>query len=50
MRGWGKVSICKASIPDHELGIRSTYNLFERGNKVRCGGHRNTYEESRDER
>jgi hypothetical protein len=33
MRGWGRPPICKASRPDHGLGIRATHNLVEEGKK-----------------
>jgi hypothetical protein len=49
MRGWGRAPICKASRPDHGLGIRATHNLAERGKKGRCGGQRETCEECRGE-
>jgi hypothetical protein len=38
MRGWGRPPICKASIPDHGLGIQATCNLAEKGKKGRHGG------------
>jgi hypothetical protein len=50
MRGWGRPPICKASRPDHGLGIRATHNLVEEGKKGRRGGQRKTCEECRDER
>jgi hypothetical protein len=31
--GWGRAPICKASKPDHRLGIRATCNIFEEGKK-----------------
>jgi hypothetical protein len=33
VRGWGRPPICKASRPDHGLGIQATHNLVEEGNK-----------------
>jgi hypothetical protein len=36
MRGWGITLIRKASIPNRGLGIQSTHNLTERGEKGWC--------------
>jgi hypothetical protein len=33
MRGWGRAPICKASRPDHGLGIRATHNLVKEARK-----------------
>ena len=33
MSGWGRRPICKASKPDHRLGIRATCNIYEEGKK-----------------
>jgi hypothetical protein len=40
MRGWGRLPICKASRPNHRLGIWATHNLSIKGKKGRHGGHR----------
>ena len=50
MRGWGRAPICKASRPDHRLGIQATDNIVEGGNKERCGRGRKTHEECIDDR
>jgi hypothetical protein len=50
MRGWGRPPICKASKPNHTLGVQATHNLAERGKKGRCRGQRRTCKECRDER
>jgi hypothetical protein len=49
MRGWGRPPICKASRPDHGLGIRATHNLAEEGKKGSVVGAGETCEECRDE-
>jgi hypothetical protein len=33
MWGWGRFPICKASRPNHGLGIQATQNLAEEGKK-----------------
>jgi hypothetical protein len=33
MRGWGRLPICKASKPDHELEIRATRNIAKKSKK-----------------
>jgi hypothetical protein len=38
MRGWGRPPICKASRPDHGLGIQATHNLVGKGKKGKHGG------------
>jgi hypothetical protein len=38
--GWGIAFIRKDSILDHELGIRATRDLVERGEKGWCGRQR----------
>ena len=38
MRGWGRLPICKASIPYHGLGIGATHSVVGEGNKGKCGG------------
>jgi hypothetical protein len=51
MRGWGRPPICKASRPDHGLGIRATHNLAGKGKKGKCGGQgEGICEECRDEK
>jgi hypothetical protein len=50
MRGWGRPPICKASGPDHGLGIRATHNLVEEGKKGSVVWAERTDEECRDER
>jgi hypothetical protein len=40
MRGWSRLPICKASRPDHGLGIQETHNLARKGKKGKCGGKR----------
>jgi hypothetical protein len=45
MRGWGIEPIYKDSRLDHEMGIRATHDLVERGEKESCGGKKETCEE-----
>jgi hypothetical protein len=33
IRGWGRPPICKASRPEHGMGIQATRNLSEEGKK-----------------
>ena len=40
MRGWGRPPICKASRPDHGMGIRAKCNLDEEGKKGSVVGGR----------
>jgi hypothetical protein len=49
MRVWGRPPICKASRPDHGLGIQATHNLAEEGKKGSMVG-RGDLQECRDER
>jgi hypothetical protein len=45
MRGWGVPPIYKDSRIDRGLEIRAKNDLAERGEKGRCGGKKETYEE-----
>jgi hypothetical protein len=50
MRGWGRLPICKASRPEHGLGIQATHNLVEEGKIGRHYGKRKTCKERREGR
>jgi hypothetical protein len=49
MRGWGGPPICKASGPDHGLGICAPRNILEEGKKGSMVWVEGDREECRDE-